>query len=276
MYRIGEFSQIIRVSPRMLRHYEKCGLFYPAEIDKVNGYRLYSASQIPLLIKIISFKEMGFSINEISTHIESFGENGYLEGVLQNKSQEIQASIEEEFKKIERLVATLERVDKGNFTVTCQDVVIKEIPRIKVLSLREVVPDFSYQETLWEKLYSYIHKMDYYSILEDHVLTIYHDLEFKEENVDIEIAIVIKELKDSNSEFIFKELEEISYAATVICNGSYDKVLPEGEAHLATWIEENGYKIVGCERAYCISHPGNEEDMNNFQTQIQFPICKIK
>lgn len=101
--------------------------------------------------------------------------------------------------------------------------------------------------------------MDYYSILEEHVLTIYHDMEFREENVDIEIAIVIKELKESNSEFIFKELEDISYAATVSCNGSYDKVLPEGEAHLAAWIEKNGYKIVVCERAYCTRHPGNEK-----------------
>lgn len=89
MFRIGEFSQIVRVSPRMLRHYEKYGLFYPAEIDKVNGYRLYSASQIPLLLRILYLKEMGFSINEISIHIENFGENGYLEGVLQNKSQEL-------------------------------------------------------------------------------------------------------------------------------------------------------------------------------------------
>jgi DNA-binding transcriptional MerR regulator len=275
MFRIGEFSQIVRVSPRMLRHYEKCGLFYPAEIDKINGYRLYSASQIPLLLRIIALKDMGFSINEISTIIDSFGEKKYLEDILQNKSLEIQAAIEEEKKKIERLTATLERVDKGNFTLTCEEVVLKEIPRIKVLSLREVVPDYSYQETLWEKLYSYIHENDLYSILQDHVIAIYHDLEYKEENIDIEVAIVVTELRDNSRSFIFKELDGISYAATVICNGSYEEILPEGEAHLASWMEENGYKIIGSERAYGIRHPGNEDDSHNYQTEIQFPICKI-
>ena len=49
MFKIGEFSQLVRVSPRMLRHYEKCGLLYPAEIDPYTGYRQYSAGQIPLL-----------------------------------------------------------------------------------------------------------------------------------------------------------------------------------------------------------------------------------
>jgi DNA-binding transcriptional MerR regulator len=40
MFNIGQFSQLVKVSPRMLRYYEKSGIFYPAEIDKVNGYRL--------------------------------------------------------------------------------------------------------------------------------------------------------------------------------------------------------------------------------------------
>jgi DNA-binding transcriptional MerR regulator len=259
----------------MLRHYEKCGLFYPAEIDKINGYRLYSASQIPLIHRIIALKEMGFSINEISSIIDSFGEKEDIEEILHNKSVEIHAGIEEEKKKIARLTSILERVEKGNFTLTCQEVILKEIHEIKVLSLRKIVPDYTYQENLWKELYSFVDKNNYYSILEDQVIAIYHDLEDKDEWVDIEVALVVRDLKDCQSEFIFKKLEAIANAATVICNGSYEEILPEGEAHLAKWIEENGYKIVGSERAYCLRHPGNEEDTNKYQTEIQFPICKL-
>jgi hypothetical protein len=32
MSKIGEFSKLVRVSPRMLRHYEKCGLLNPAKL----------------------------------------------------------------------------------------------------------------------------------------------------------------------------------------------------------------------------------------------------
>ena len=33
MYQIGQFA-LMDISPRMLRHYEKAGIFVPNEIDK--------------------------------------------------------------------------------------------------------------------------------------------------------------------------------------------------------------------------------------------------
>jgi MerR family regulatory protein len=37
--KIGEFSQLGRVSVRMLRHYDATGLLKPAEVDHLSGYR---------------------------------------------------------------------------------------------------------------------------------------------------------------------------------------------------------------------------------------------
>lgn len=271
MFTIGKFSQLVRVSPRMLRHYEKCGLFYPAEIDKVNGYRLYSATQIPLLLRIISLRDMGFSIEEISDILDNFEEKDYLEKMLNSKSTKIQESIIEENKKMERLNATRDRIEKGNYTTTCHDVVLKEIPKIKVLSLRETVPDYSYQVQLWDRLYAFIGENSLYPLLGENVFAIYHEMEYKETDVDIEVAIAVKELRESKAGFVYKELDAI-LAATVICDGSYEKVLPEGETLLAKWVEVNHYEIIGSERGFGIRHPGNEEDPNNYKTEIQFPV----
>ena len=67
LFKIGEFSKLVRVSPRMLRHYEKCGLLNPAEIDRFTGYRQYSAAQIPLLTNIVTLRDLGFlAVNSIS------------------------------------------------------------------------------------------------------------------------------------------------------------------------------------------------------------------
>lgn len=60
MFKIGEFSKMVRVSARMLRYYEKCGLLYPAKIDSFTGYRLYNAAQIPILNKIAQLRDMVF------------------------------------------------------------------------------------------------------------------------------------------------------------------------------------------------------------------------
>jgi DNA-binding transcriptional MerR regulator/predicted transcriptional regulator YdeE len=257
----------------MLRHYEKCGLFYPAEIDKVNGYRLYSASQIPLILRIVALRDMGFSIEEISDILDSFEEKDYIEKIFKSKSTKIQENIAEENRKIELLRATRDRIEKGNYTTTCQDVILKEIPKIKVLSLREIVPDYSYQVALWEKLYDFIDKNNLYPILGDNAIAIYHEMEYKERDVDIEVAVNINDLHESKGSFVFKELDAI-LAATVICDGSYEKILPEGEAVLAKWVEDNGYEIIGSERGYGIRHPGNEQDPHNYQTEIQFPVKK--
>ncbi|MCL2560362.1 MAG: ATP-binding cassette domain-containing protein [Turicibacter sp.] len=65
MFKIGEFSKLVRVSARMLRYYDKNGLFTPAEVDPFTGYRLYSAKQIPLLMKIVALRDMGFGVEEM-------------------------------------------------------------------------------------------------------------------------------------------------------------------------------------------------------------------
>ena len=274
MFKIGEFSQLVRVSPRMLRHYEKNGLFHPAEIDKINGYRLYSANQIPLLMRIIALRDMGFSINDIGDIIDRFEEKDYIQKVFQLKSDEIHEKINEEKNKIERLIYALDRADVGNYTMTCQEVVVKEIPKIKVLSLREVLPDYSYQELLWEKLYAFIGENELYPILEGKVITIYHSTEYKDQEVDVEAAVLVNMLGESQGEYIFKELEAIECAATVIGDGPFEKVLPEGEGMLARWIEDNDYEIKGSERTLCIKHPSNEPDPQKYISEIQFPIRK--
>jgi len=217
----------------MLRHYEKCGLFYPAEIDKINGYRLYSASQIPLILRIVTLRDMGFSIQEIDDILDKFEEQGNIQKIFQAKSKAIQESITNETKKMELLNKMYERVEKGNYTTTCGEVILKKIPCIKVLSLREIISDYSYQEALWEKMYTYIEENNLYSILEDDVIVIYHETEYKEQDIDIEIVVPVKEMRKNTGNFIYKELEAITLAASVICEGSYDKTLPEGEAMLA-------------------------------------------
>jgi DNA-binding transcriptional MerR regulator len=64
MFKIGEFSKMVRVTSRMLRHYEKCGLLTPTEIDRFTGYRMYTAMQIPILYRIVQLRDMGFGVKK--------------------------------------------------------------------------------------------------------------------------------------------------------------------------------------------------------------------
>jgi len=64
-YYIGEFSDLTGISKRMLRHYDKMGIFCPIHLNEENGYRSYSASQLDDLNRIQYLKAMGFTLAHI-------------------------------------------------------------------------------------------------------------------------------------------------------------------------------------------------------------------
>jgi DNA-binding transcriptional MerR regulator len=72
MIKIGDFSKLARVSIKALRYYDEIGLLKPVSVDQYTGYRYYSTSQLPRLIRIIALKDMGLSLEEIA---KLLGEN---------------------------------------------------------------------------------------------------------------------------------------------------------------------------------------------------------
>lgn len=58
MYSIGQFSKMMEVSTKTLRHYDEMGLFAPFKIDEVNGYRYYSSEQINGQMRISIFSKI--------------------------------------------------------------------------------------------------------------------------------------------------------------------------------------------------------------------------
>ena len=69
MFRIGEFSQITRVTVDTLRYYDALGLLKPAKVDPFTGYRYYSARQLMSLNRILVLKEVGFSLDVLGGRI---------------------------------------------------------------------------------------------------------------------------------------------------------------------------------------------------------------
>ena len=63
--KIGEFSQLMQVTVKTLRHYEQKGLLAPDEVDEWTGYRYYSIDQMQQLKGIRDLQRLGFSLDEI-------------------------------------------------------------------------------------------------------------------------------------------------------------------------------------------------------------------
>jgi len=271
LFKIGEFSHLVRISPRMLRHYEKCGLLYPAEIDKFTGYRQYSAGQISLAQSIVMLRDLGFSIDETGDILPNLNNFAYMNEILRTKADSVRSAIETEQSKLDRLIRFSDTIRKER-NIMVYEVELKKLPAVKVLSLRGIIPKYNQEGMLWEKLGRYIGEKG----IDCHSggYSTYFDEEYKESDVDVEIAIPVNNLSESDGEFIFKEYEEIPIAATVRFTGPFDGGYDAASQVLAGWMEENGYSFAGCLRGHTITSPDDEPNPEKWETELQAPVIK--
>ena len=90
MLKIGEFSKLSRVSIRMLRHYDEIGLLKSVEMDHFTGCRYYTESQLPIVGRISSLKELGFSLADIIKIIEYYNDCEKVESFFEKRQLELE------------------------------------------------------------------------------------------------------------------------------------------------------------------------------------------
>ncbi len=271
LFKIGEFSKLVRVSARMLRHYEKCGLLCPAQIDRFTGYRMYSAAQIPLVSRIVTLRDMGFLLEEIEELLPYCENAQVMQKALAEKSREIQGTIALEQRKLEKIVA-LTKIMKRERMDMVYEVELKELKAQKVLSLRETIVAYDREGELWEKLGMYIAK--------NHIAcdaggySIYHDEDYKDSDVDVEVAIPVPALNESRDGFVYRELPAIPLAATIRFTGPYEGYTAAMEK-LAAWTEKQGYAFDGLIRGLAVASPMSVNSPADFVTELQVPVKKV-
>ena len=108
LYSTGEFAKMAGVTLRTIRYYDKIGLLKPTTILD-NGYRRYCNRDLITLQKILSLKELGFSLEEIYPLIQDDNKNSFKESIkLQTNliDQKIKhlTNLKDSLKATERLI----------------------------------------------------------------------------------------------------------------------------------------------------------------------------
>ena len=271
LFKIGEFSRLVRVSPRMLRHYEKCGILHPTEIDECTGYRQYSAGQIPLVQNIVKLKDLGFSIDEIKDVLPRIDDFAYMNRILRAKADSVQSVIEIEQAKLERLFSMSNTMRKER-NIMVFEIEVKKVPAIKVISLRGIIPQYNQEGILWEKLGRYVSEKQIQCHSDGY--STFFDEEYKESDIDVEIAIPVDTIGTSEGDFVFKVYEEIPLAATIRFTGPFEGGYDAASEKLAKWMEDNGYSFAGHLRGHTIVSPDEEPNSEKWETELQAPIVK--
>jgi len=272
LFRIGEFSNLVRVSPRMLRHYEKCGLFSPAQIDAETGYRLYAAGQVPFVGRITALRDMGFSIQQIGEILPRFDDKGYLDKVLRERAAELRLDIKASHYRLKKLMEMSGELRKER-NIMLYEVELKKLEAVKVISLRGIIPHYNEESILWEKLAMYIAENNIACHSDGY--SVYYDDAYMEANPDVEVAIPVDKLGESRGEFVYKEYPAIELAATLRFSGPFDGGYDAAGEKLAHWMEENGYAFAGNLRGHVLVSPDEQSDPERWLTQLEVSVRKI-
>jgi DNA-binding transcriptional MerR regulator len=272
MFKIGEFSHLVRVSPRMLRHYEKCGLIAPAAIDPFTGYRQYAAAQIPQINQIATLRDIGFTIDEIGEILPRIVDKAFLAGRLRDRANMLREAIEQDHARLNKLMQMSGELRKEK-VIMLYEVELKQLEAVKVLSLRGIIPQYNQESILWEKLGGYI--AQHAIVCHSDGYSTYFDEAYMEANPDVEVAIPVDVLGESRGEFVYQEYPAVELAATLRFSGAFDGGYDAAGEKLAQWLEQNGYAFAGHLRGHVITAPDEEPNPDNWLTELQVPVKKI-
>ncbi|MGX7265423.1 MerR family transcriptional regulator [Enterococcus crotali] len=274
MFRIGEFSKLSQVSIRMLRYYDDQGLLKPAKVDQQTGYRLYHVKQLSVLQKIVLLRDLKFSLAEIKELVHENEDTGYFRECLDKKYVQIESEIATEKKRLEKIRQTIKQIEYPQ--PVYYPVTFTSTPSEKVISLRKIIPDYFQEGALWHELGAYLKPLALELVSSTPTnFTIFHDEGYQEENVDLEVCLKVKQLIAVSKPLNCYQTEPIPLVASIFVSGPYQK-LKEAYAYFAKWLDEHDeYEML--EPTKQISHRGpyEEENPENYLTEIQIPIKKI-
>jgi len=269
--KIGEFSQLMQVTVKTLRHYETLGLLLPEEVDEWTGYRFYSIGQMQRLNDIRRLKDLGFSLDEIKELYEEASHRPGIE-LLDTKIRECEQELQRLMKRHAQLQTM---VDSQKNIKTMDKFSIQSLPAIIVASHRQIIPSYpAIGEMCCDVIGPEMQRLGCKCAATGYCFTIEHNEEYTPTDIDLEYCEQVDEEFQGSSIVQCKELPAIPTALCMKHYGPYDRFY-ESYTELFKYIEEQGYRIVGQHRCCYIDGIWNQEDPGQWLSIIQVPIEKI-
>ena len=266
--KIGEFSQLMQVTIKTLRHYEQKGLLIPDEVDEWTGYRYYSIEQMQKLQTIRDLQRLGFSLDEIKDLYDSYSCTPTIDQ-LTEKIEETEAQLRQLIARRDRLIDW--RNARKQMT-TMEKFSIQSLPEIIVASHREVLPNYAAIGPMCvNKIGPEMQRLGCKCPPPGYCFTVEHDKEYKPTDVDIEYCEQVEEMGEDSAIIQFKRLPAVPKALCMKHVGPYERFY-ESFIEAFRYIDEQGYKPIGQHRTCYIDGAWNQEDPEKWLSVIQIPI----
>lgn len=264
MLTIGAFSQLSRVSARMLRHYDALGLLRPAHRSAETAYRYYDVAQLSTLAKIERLKAYGFPLSEIAALLQ------LAPGEL---ARRVQRRRVEAYRELDALRATLRRMEEDIHVMEGTDmlndsyhVIVMEAPAQRVFALRETIP-IGQTHALFQRLYAAMEARGLRRAGAAQLLFLGD--EFNYESMDVEA-----QAEAAGEDPGVKTIPARLYAATTH-TGPYESVKFAYDA-LCAWLAEHPeYRVCGPAVERYLKDEEEARSPEELETGVLFPVERI-
>ncbi len=234
----GELAELLGVSKQTVFYYDKIGLLCPQQ-RAGNHYRYYSLQQAAELRLILTFRELGLSIEEIRAYLHVRTPEAYLQ-VLGEQQKRLQQEIERLSQMVDKLAGTRHQLGQA-MSRKEPEIRLREMQEEKLLSLP------CREQNKREYIYS--------------LLKLYRMSRAAGEGFTQEIYCILpqEKLQAKDFEHVYgyampwegqmAETEQLLLRpagtyAVLYHRGTYGTLSPAYQA-MAEWIEERGYEICG-------------------------------
>jgi effector-binding domain-containing protein len=250
---------------KALRHYDELGLLRPALTDPDSGYRYYSLAQAQDGHRIRLLREVDMPLEEIGRVVRERDPDAIRE-ILDRHRQRIQERLEETRRVLDLVYKLIDQ--EGEMTYSVQ---VKKMQAQPLLSLRTRTSLASMDQTFgsaFSELFGYLGEMGVSPV--GPPMTIYHDPEFKEDDIDLEICVPIEKKLAGRGNLNGWTSPEMTVAFTLY-SGPYTGIGAAYQA-LSEWIQSHGHETAGPHREIYLVSPQQASDPSEYRTEVVWPI----
>lgn len=264
MYKIGDFSNMSKTTIKALRYYEKEGLLKPVYVDLNTGYRYYETSQLVEISKIISLRQIGLSIKDIKNIIDGYD----MENILNKRKKEIEDNLTIFNTQLSKINYLLEENNMKN------EIFIKEIPSYIIYYRDGIISDFSKISEFVLQSGTECAKANpnLKCVTPNYCYISYLDGEYKEKDIKIRYAEAVEKFGNETNQVKFMKADAIT-AVCIYHKGAYEN-LRDSYNTILKYIEDNNYEIIDNVRECYIDGCWNKDNVDDYLTEIQFPVNK--
>ncbi|WP_445525609.1 MerR family transcriptional regulator [Streptomyces cyslabdanicus] len=229
----------------MLRHYDAIGLLRPAHVDQSSGYRFYEAAQLSRLNGIVALKGLGFTLQQVLTILDEDISTEELRGMLRLRRAELEAALADAASGLAQIEARLRSIENEGF-MPQEDVVIRQLPAVRLAELSATATSFSPDETgpLIGRLFDELRRrLNSAGIAPTGPRTVYFETE-GDYGIVVHVGLPVPAGVREDADLRIVSLPSVECAATIVHHGMTHGFLSTSQL-LVRWVDAHGYRFDG-------------------------------